>query len=251
MSNYTPHNKTTFSQKENRENLYKLYESSPISTEEKLINGGLYMRSSALSKLLFLNEAYCKIKNIPGNILVFGTWWGQDVTVLYNLRAVNEPYNYTRKVVGFDTFTGYPAPSTIDKISDTIKLGAYGTTLNYKDHLEALLNYHEQENSMAHIKKFDLVEGDIIKTLPAYFSKNQHELISLIYIDVALYEPTKVILEACIPHLIQGSVIVFDELNAPEYPGETIALKESGLLKKCKLEKSQILPDRSYLIYQG
>lgn len=251
MTNYTPHNKTSMTQKENRDNLYKLYNSSPLPADEMLINSGLYMRSSALSKLLFLNEAYQLITEIPGNIFVFGTWWGQDVTVLYNLRAVNEPYNFTRKVVGFDTFTGYPSPSGNDKISDTIKEGAYTTSDNYKQHLEELLEYHERENIMSHIKKYELVEGDILKTLPQYFKTNSHELISLIYIDVALYEPTKVILESCLPHLVKGSVIVFDELNAAEYPGETIALKESGLLEKCRVIRSKILPDRTYLIYNS
>jgi hypothetical protein len=251
MSNYTPHNKTTFTQKENRQKLYDLYDHSPIPADEMLINAGLYMRSSALSKLLFLDEAYRYIINIPGNIMVFGTWWGQDVTVLYNLRAVHEPYNFTRKVVGFDTFTGYPLPNKHDNISDTIKEGAYSTTDNYKAHLDELMAYHERENIMSHIKKYDLVEGDILKTLPEYCANNLHELISLIYIDVALYEPTKVILEQCLPNLVKGSVIVFDELNAQEYPGETIALKESGLLQKCTLVRSRILPDRSYLIYNG
>lgn len=251
MANYTPHNKTTLSQKENRQRLYDLYNSSPIPSDEMLINGGLYMRSSALSKLLFLDEAYRHVLNIPGNILVFGTWWGQDVSVLYNLRAIHEPYNFTRKVVGFDTFTGYPTPTTNDKVSDTIKEGAYSTAENYKAHLESLMEYHEQENIMSHIKKYELVEGNILETLPEYCSNNRHELISLIYIDVALYEPTKVILEQCIPNMVKGSVIVFDELNAPEYPGETVALKESGLLQKCTLTRSRIIPDRSYLIYHG
>ncbi|MCW3078446.1 MAG: crotonobetainyl-CoA--carnitine CoA-transferase [Bacteroidetes bacterium] len=251
MGNYTPHNKTTLTQKENRQKLYDLYSHSPIPDDEMLINSGLYMRSSALSKLLFLDEAYRHIINIPGNIMIFGTWWGQDVTVLYNLRAVHEPYNFTRKVVGFDTFTGYPLPAQNDNLSDTIKQGAYSTAENYKTHLGELMDYHERENIMSHIKKYELVEGDILKTLPEYCEKNKHELISLVYIDVALYEPTKVILEQCLPNMVKGSVIVFDELNANEYPGETVALKESGLLQKSTLIRSRILPDRSYLIYNG
>lgn len=250
MSHYTPHNKTTLTQKENREKLYELYSNSPLPKEELLINTGLYTRSSALAKMLFLNECYQMIMPLPGNIMVFGTWWGQDVTLLYNLRAIHEPYNFTRKVIGFDTFSGYPAPSEIDNPSNTIKEGAYNTSSGYKAHLEALLAYHEHENIMSHIRKFALEEGDILQTLPAYFEKNPHEIISLVYIDVALYEPTKVILESCIRHMVPGSVIVFDELNAAEYPGETIALKESGLMERCRLIRSQILPDRAFLIYQ-
>ena len=131
MEKYTPHNKTSEKQLTNREKLYQLYENSPLPTDEMLINTGLYARSSALSKFLFLNEIYEKIKQIPGNVLVFGTWWGQDVSVLYNLRAIHEPYNFTRKVIGFDTFTGYPEVTEKDNLSDTIKQGAYSTSDNY------------------------------------------------------------------------------------------------------------------------
>jgi hypothetical protein len=251
MANYTPHNKTSDNQKNNRQRLYDLYQSSPLPTDEMLINTGLYTRSSALAKSLFLNELYEKITHLPGNIMVFGTWWGQDVTLLYNLRAIHEPYNFTRKVIGFDTFSGYPAPAITDKdkLSDTIKENAYGTSENYIDHLQELLDYHEKENSLPHVRKFELVAGNILQTLPQYCQDNQHQLIALIYIDVALYEPTKAILANCMPHLVKGSLIVFDELNASEYPGETIALKESGLLEKCTVHRSKFLPDRTILIY--
>lgn len=250
MANYTPHNKTSNTQKNNRERLYDLYKNSPIPTDEMLINTGLYTRSSALSKMLFLNEIYEKITDLPGNMLVFGTWWGQDVVLLHNLRAIHEPYNFTRKVIGFDTFTGYPTLSDKDQLSDTLKEGSYTTSKNYIDHLTDLLNYHERENILSHINKFELVQGDIIETLPDYYKNNPHELISLIYIDVALYEATHSILKNCMPHLIKGSVIVFDELNAKEYLGETIALKESGLLNRCTVSRSKFLPDRTILVYQ-
>ncbi|MEJ7610078.1 MAG: class I SAM-dependent methyltransferase [Ferruginibacter sp.] len=249
MTNYTPHNKTSGDQITNRERLYELFKKSPLPTDEMLINTGLYTRSSALAKSLFLNECYEKIGSIPGNILVFGTWWGQDVVTFFNLRAIHEPYNFTRKVVGFDTFTGYPPITEKDKLSETIKEGSYSTPENYSDYLNELLDYHEKENILGHINKFELVEGDILQTLPEYYRQNDHELISLIYIDVALYEPTKAILENCTPHLVRGSVIVFDELNAKEYPGETLALKESGLLDKCTVEISKYLPDRTIMVY--
>ena len=250
MKKYTPHNKSSSAQKINRETLYTLYENSPLPVDEMLINTGLYTRSSAFSKFLFLNEIYEKIIHIPGNILMFGTWWGQDVVVLYNLRAIHEPYNFTRRVIGFDTFTGYPEISEKDKLSDTIKKGAYGTSENYIGYLTTLLEYHEKENILSHIKKFELVKGDILKTLPQYSKRNPHEIISLVYIDVALYEPTKLILEKCLPRLAKGGLIVFDQLNAAEYPGETIAFREELGLGKYKIQRSKYLPDRSYIIIE-
>jgi len=249
MSNYTPHNKTSLTQKENRNRLYELYENTPLPTDELLINTAMYTRSSALSKILFLDEIYKLIIDIPGNIHTYGVWWGQDVITFQNLRAVHEPYNFNRKVVGFDTFTGYPQLSDKDVLSDTIKEGAYTTSENYLNHLNELMDYHEKENIMSHIRKFEMVEGDLMKTLPEYLERNPQEIIALMYIDIALYEPTKCIIENCIPNLVRGSVMVFDELNAKEYPGETIALKESGLLDKCEVYRSKILSDRTILIY--
>lgn len=250
MSNikYTPHNKTSITQSENRQRLLNLFTSTPLNDEELLINFGLYMRSSAMAKILFWDEAYRRIINIPGNIYVFGTWWGQDMTLLYNLRAVHEPYNYTRKVYGFDTFTGYPEPSVKDLLSDTIKKGAYGTTSNYLVHFNELMDYHEKENIMGHIKKFDLVQGNIVETLPSHFKSNPHEIVSIAYIDLALYEATKVVLNECLRHMVKGSMFVFDELNASEYPGETIAAKEVGIFDNCEIVRSSILPDRTFAI---
>jgi hypothetical protein len=33
-------------------------------------------------------------------------------------------------------------------------------------------------------------------------------------------------LESLLPRLTKGSIVVFDELNCPEFPGETIAVQE-------------------------
>ena len=98
-NDFTPHNQTTPDQHRARERLHKLYAESPLSTSDMLINLGLYMRASALAKILFLDELYRQIIPLPGVIMVFGTWWGQDVVLLHNLRAIHEPYNSLRRVV--------------------------------------------------------------------------------------------------------------------------------------------------------
>lgn len=47
-----------------------------------------------------------------------------------------------------------------------------------------------------------------------------------------------------------GGVIVFDELNDADYPGESIALKELADINKIRVEQSDILPDRTYWIIE-
>jgi hypothetical protein len=218
-----------------------------MSDEELLICPGLYMRSSALAKILFVNEAYELILNQPGVIVEFGTWWGQNLILFENLRAIYEPFNQTRRVIGFDTFSGYESISNKDKTSDTIKEGGYNTSKNYNVYLESLIDYHEKNNVLGSIKKHELVKGDVTKTAPEYFSTNGDLIIALAYFDMALYEPSKAALEAIKPHLISGSVLMLDELNNNDYPGETKAFKEVFENVAFKAVKSKYMTDRTFI----
>jgi hypothetical protein len=46
----------------------------------------------------------------------------------------------------------------------------------------------------------------------------------------------------------KGSVIVFDELNCPEFPGETLAVLETFGLNKYAIKRSPLNPLISYII---
>jgi len=246
--NYVQETKSTQEKLKHREVLYKIFGQRPMPDDQLLTSLGLYMRSSDVAKILFLNELYELIIDIPGVIVEFGTWWGQNLIVFENLRAIYEPFNQYRRIIGFDTFKGYPKISSKDKVSQTIKIGGYTVSENYKEHLEKLIDFHEKNNVLGNIKKHMLVEGDVIKTAPKFFKDNPETIIALAYFDLALYEPTKICLEAIRPHLIRGSVIMFDELNSREYPGETIAFKEVFESQGFTLKKSRYMTDRTIAI---
>jgi hypothetical protein len=248
VTDYQAQNRSSQDRVQNREILYRLFNERPIPDEQLMVNLALFMRSGSLAKLLFADELYKKILPIPGVIMEFGIWWGANLALFTNLRAVYEPYNYSRKVIGFDTFGGYESISAKDIESETIKSGGYTVSDNYQQYLEEMLQYHENENVMAHINKHELVAGDATKTIGEYLKNHPETIISLAYFDMALYEPTKACLEAIEPHLIKGSIIAMDEINSPDYPGETVALKEAWGLKKYKIVKSNYLPDRAYII---
>lgn len=217
-----------------------------MTDEELLVNLGLYMRSGALAKILFMDEMYKKIKKIPGNIMEFGVWFGQTLSVLENLRAVHEPYNHQRRVVGFDTFEGYLEVGDKDKSSELIKKGGYKVRKGYEAYLEEVLDYHENENVMRHVKKHQVIKGDVTTTLPSWLSSNPQAFVALAFFDMALYEPTRNALLAIQSRLVKGSVIVFDELNHPDYPGETEAALEVLGKEGFAIENSEILPDRVF-----
>lgn len=248
--NYKEETKSSQEQVKQREHLYELFRNRPMPDDQLLTVLGLYMRSSALAKILFVNELYQLILDKPGSIVEFGTWWGQNLVLFENLRAIYEPFNQARRIIGFDTFKGYPSLSMKDKESETIKVGGYTVSNNYKEYLDNVIDYHEKNNILAAVKKHKTVEGDVTITAPKYFKEHPEESIALAYFDMALYEPTKACLEAIIPNLYPGSVIMLDEFNSADYPGETIAFKEvfKTMSIKYTIHKSKFMTDRSYVI---
>jgi len=65
------------------------------------------------------------------------------------------------------------------------------------------------------------------------------------FFDIGVYRPTKAALEAIVPALVPGSVIVFDELTWPGAPGEAIAFKEVLGGMRFKIEKCKFYPSKA------
>lgn len=75
-------------------------------------------------------------------------------------------------------------------------------------------------------------------------------IIALVYFDMDLYEPTKYALEQIQPYLTKGSVIAFDDLQNSDFPGETIALRETLGLSQYSLKRWQHDNRPSYLVIE-
>jgi hypothetical protein len=88
--------------------LVALLQSSPIPPAEILANLALYLPRSALSQILFMSHLYSSILSVHGMVIEFGNRWGRNLALFSSLRNIFEPHNYGRKIVGFDTFEGFP-----------------------------------------------------------------------------------------------------------------------------------------------
>jgi hypothetical protein len=159
-----------------------------------------------------------------------------------------EPFNYNRKIVGFDTFEGFPSVDSRD--GDHVAVGDYGVTDGWQDELEALLEFHNSNQPIPQKRKFELVRGDATETLPRYLAEHPETVIALAYFDFDIYEPTKACLKAILPHLTKGSVLAFDELNCPEFPGETLALREVLGLSRYGIRRDPNSPLTSWLVVE-
>lgn len=219
-----------------REEILKLFYESPIPKNEILANLGLFQNGPSLARILFMNEIYKKITNIHGVIIEFGCRWGQNLALFENFRAIYEPYNFNRKIIGFDTFEGFPSVS--EKDGYLAQTTNFTVAPGYENYLEAILALHEKNNPMNHLRKFEIIKGDASTELKKYLERNPETIIALAYFDFDLYEPTKNCINMIQDYLAKGSIIGFDELNYPTFPGETLAFKEVLGLKNHKLHRS-------------
>ncbi len=228
--------------------LEELFINTPLPIDELMTQLGLFIRGSFLVKFLVLNDLYLRIKDIPGDIFEFGTRFGQNLVVFENLRAIYEPFNKTRRIIGFDTFDGYSNFSENDIKGAVFTEENYKTFAEYEGYLKELLEIHEENNILGHIKGLHrLVKGDVTFTSKEYFDKHPETIVALAYFDMGLYNPTKSALEAIKNHLIPGSVILMDEFTWSESPGEAIAFKEVFGTSGYKIEKSNLTPMRAII----
>ena len=207
------------------------------------------MNRITLSRILFYNQIIQEITNIPGVIVELGVQWGALTSLLYNLISIYDPYNFRRKVVGFDTFNGFPQ----DSLSDTeANRGWKPNDLSTFDDIIKLitdtLESHQSFGSLTHMNRFELVQGDIVKTLPNWFDQNLHETVALAIFDMDIYKPTREALEHVLKKSQKGTILVFDEYCHPLFPEEGKAARELLNLYEVKMLKSPLLPYTSYAV---
>jgi len=237
-------------EKDNRKKMVELFINSPIPSDEILSNTGLFLKRQELQKILFFNELYQKILDVHGIIIEFGTRWGQNLVTLANLRGIYEPYNYNRKIVGFDTFEGLKNVTDIDKINSNTKEGAFNVTSGYEAYLKKLMTIHENESPLNHIRKHEIIKGEASITLKQYLEHNPHTIVAFAYFDFDIYKPTRDCLKLLLDHITKGSIIGFDELNDPKFPGETLALNDILQLRKVAIKRTIFSGMQSYLIVE-
>lgn len=237
-------------EKVNRMKLVELLRETPIPDDQLLANLGLFLESKNLSRLLLMDFLFRQILDVQGVVVEFGTRWGQNMALFSALRGIYDPYNRHRKIIGFDTFSGFPSVSPQDGQSDLMAPGSLAVTEDYQTYLERVLQVHEGNNPLAHIKKYEICAGDATIEFNNYLTRHPETIIALVYFDFDIYEPTKKCLELTIPRLTKGSVVAFDELNDPDSPGETLALMETIGLNKIHLKRFPFASRVSYFIWE-
>jgi hypothetical protein len=229
-----------------------ILKTSPVFPGQILANLGLFLTRASLARILFMHDLYLKILNVPGCIIELGSHWGQNVALFSTFRTIYEPQNVGRKVIAFDTFEGYAKSSTKDGqiMAAGVSSNAGAVSENFELLLDRILDCHNRLGPRSHIKKHEVVKGDVVETLPAYLAQNPETLIALIYFDLGLYDPTRKCLEIIKDRLAKGSIIGLDHLAMPDAPGDSLAVMEVLGYRNHRFVRDPRVPYQSYLVVE-
>jgi hypothetical protein len=228
----------------------KWFDSNTGSWDEKMENFPKYVRRQNLTRFLVLYEIFKKILDVKGSIIECGVNQGNGIISWAKLSAILEPVNLTRRVYGFDTFEGFPNFSEKDRscTSEHVKKGDLAA--DTFDEIYGLADINDSTRFLGHVPKIELIKGDATKTIPKFIEDKPHLLVSLLFLDFDLYEPTKTALEHFYPRMPKGSMIAFDELDNPLWPGETQAMIEFCKEKKLRIERLPFDPYVGYAVVE-
>ena len=233
-----------------RHEFLHLFKNCPIPDDEMLSNLGLFLNSKNLARILFMHHLYTQIVDMPGIVIEFGTRWGQNLSLFAALRGIYDTFHRHRKIMGFDTFKGFPSIHEKDGTSILMKQGKLAVPQNYADYLRNIIECQEKDNPLSHIKKYEVIQGNAVIQFEKYLEDHPETIVALAYFDFDIYEPTKKCLELIRPRLVRGSVLGFDELNDPDSPGETVALAEVFGLNNVKLRRFRYTSRVSYFVIE-
>lgn len=89
-----------------------------IPVDYRFLNFTKYVRRHELARFMVQYELFKKIQSVKGVIVECGVYQSAGVMAWAKLSETLEPYNFLRKIYGFDTFKGFPSVSEADTKGD-------------------------------------------------------------------------------------------------------------------------------------
>ncbi len=227
--------------------LSRVFEESQASLDVKLESFPRYARRKTVTRFITLYELFKLAVPVKGSVVECGVFQGFGLMTWAHLSAVLEPANLSRRIYGFDSFEGFPSIDPQDQ--NRVRTPEPGELrASSEEELRRLIEIYDQDRFLGHIDKVHLVKGDAASTIPPFIEQNPHLVVSLLYMDFDLFEPTKIALQHFVPRMPKGAILAFDELDNPIWPGETLAALETLGLRNLELKRFAWDPYMSYAV---
>lgn len=228
----------------------RVFASSTDPIEVRLETFPKYVRRQHLTRFLALYEIFTRQLHIKGSVVECGVWRGFGLMSWAKLSAILEPTNLTRRIYGFDTFEGFPRIRE-DKDANRVRTPSKGDLDSPSfEELTALIDLYDRDRFLGHIQKVHVIRGDAVEAIPKFLQENPHLVVSLLFLDFDLYEPTRTAIEHLVPRMPKGAVIAFDELDNPIWPGETLALSETLGVGRLRIERFDFDPYIAFAVIE-
>ena len=194
-------------------------------------------------RTLFHYDMFKKTEILEGNIVEVGVASGRAIAFLNNLSL---QFGINKKIYGFDSFEGFSEPSKED--GDFFKNNFSRYKESYaKFSINAVnRNLVDWCGSSDNVKNIKLCKGYI----PESLSKYDGGKISLMNIDLDIYQPTLDSLRFFWPMLQKGGIMMLDEYDfgndLEKWPGAKTAVDE--FCEEVEIEVQKHFTGRAFLI---
>jgi len=196
--------------------------------------------SSRMAKAIAHYKIFEKTARVEGEIVECGIFKGASFSRFAMYRKILS-LEGKKNLIGFDSFGEFPETNyDQDKeLREKFITGAGSESVSKGQLLELLTSKNCDKN-------VSLIEGDITKTVPDFALENKSVKISLLNLDVDIYEPTVVILNCLYPMLSVGGIMILDDYGT--FPGETTAVDEFIKRKDIKIQQPLLADTPCFIV---
>jgi len=191
--------------------------------------GTMPMNALQMRNLLYIQHFMSLITGKEGAVVECGVGKGRTF-LLFSFFIGQEGKG--RKLWGFDSFEGFPEPHAADASKRNPKAGEWSGTSPAD--IRLILR-------RAGIKP-DAIEKRTV-LVPGFFENTMHKYdgtpIALLHVDADLYQSYKTVLDALVPFVVDGGIVLFDEYGTEKWPGATKAVDEFLANKQWTLQKHE------------
>ena len=174
-----------------------------------------------IQKLVEHYEIYKRISKLNGDIIECGVFKGVSLIRFLTFRDFDKT-SKIKKIYGFDAFGSFPTPATdkIHKIRDTNIAKLHDKKIGLGINIKKLDNVLKKKG----FKNYQLIKGDVTKTIDFFVANKKDLKISLLHLDMDIYEPTKHTLNKLFKFIIKNGIILIDDYK--HIKGATVAIDE-------------------------
>ena len=196
----------------------------------------LSCQNSRIAKMLAYYELYKIASKVKGDFVLGGVFRGISTVEFSTFINLFENFS-KRKLIVFDEFKKFPKNNNDLKSLTVIKqMGERGIT---KSQLTSVLKNKK-------IKNVELIKGKITKTVSDYVSSHPKLKISLLNMDVDIYDRELISLKILYPFVTKGGVIILNDYGVFDY--ETKIIDNFFKNKNLKIKKLSFAKTPSYII---